>query len=104
MFNEVKFTDKTMKQVSVLVGAGSIGQAIIRRVSAGKQSCWQIIVRGMRNGLQRRLKMQVLNAQLSNETNRLFICSIIDDGNSRCTDVDRASKGIGSMYLPHGTG
>ncbi len=25
-----------MKQVSVLVGAGSIGQAIIRRVSAGK--------------------------------------------------------------------
>ena len=25
------------KQVSVLVGAGSIGQAIIRRVSAGKQ-------------------------------------------------------------------
>ena len=26
----------TMKQVSVLVGAGSIGQAIIRRVSAGK--------------------------------------------------------------------
>lgn len=36
MFDEVKFTDKTMKQVSVLVGAGSIGQAIIRRVSAGK--------------------------------------------------------------------
>ena len=25
-----------MRQVSVLVGAGSIGQAIIRRVSAGK--------------------------------------------------------------------
>ena len=25
-----------MKEVSVLVGAGSIGQAIIRRVSAGK--------------------------------------------------------------------
>ena len=25
-----------MKQVSVLVGTGSIGQAIIRRVSAGK--------------------------------------------------------------------
>ena len=25
-----------MKQVAVLVGAGSIGQAIIRRVSAGK--------------------------------------------------------------------
>ena len=25
-----------MKQVSVLVGAGSIGQAIIRRVSVGK--------------------------------------------------------------------
>ena len=36
MFDEVKLTDKTMKQVSVLVGAGSIGQAIIRRVSAGK--------------------------------------------------------------------
>ena len=36
MFDEVKFADKTMKQVSVLVGAGSIGQAIIRRVSAGK--------------------------------------------------------------------
>jgi NAD(P)-dependent dehydrogenase (short-subunit alcohol dehydrogenase family) len=36
MFDKVKFTDKTMKQVSVLVGAGSIGQAIIRRVSAGK--------------------------------------------------------------------
>ena len=35
MFDEVKLTDKTMKQVSVLVGAGSIGQAIIRRVSAG---------------------------------------------------------------------
>ena len=34
------------------------------------------------------------------ETNLLFICSIIDDGNSRCTDVDRASKGIGSMCLP----
>ena len=34
--NGLKRLDSKMKQVSVLVGAGSIGQAIIRRVSAGK--------------------------------------------------------------------
>lgn len=29
-----------MKNVIVVIGAGSIGQAIARRVSAGSMSCW----------------------------------------------------------------
>ena len=36
MHRETKSNKQMKKEVSVLVGAGSIGQAIIRRVSAGK--------------------------------------------------------------------
>ena len=56
------------KQVAVLVGAGSIGQAIIRRVSAGKHIVLADYSEENANGQQRRWKMQASSARPSSVT------------------------------------
>ncbi len=57
-----------MKQVAVLVGAGSIGQAIIRRVGAGKHIGLPTIAWNMQSKQPRHWRTQASSALLSSVT------------------------------------